>query len=137
MSHTVQMTKLLDGPRHAIVHVYLRSDGLSDDLKRFVIIDPTDDLEPAKESKPGLVIEQIVYDFAGFDASLKFDTGLVEDNYIWVLPEGASAKVDFREFGGFKDRSGLDGTGRLVIDTFGLLSIGDQGSMLLKIRKTD
>ena len=138
MAHTVAVTKLLDGPRHAIIHVYLKSDGISPDLKRVVLVDPhSDDLNVYRDSKPVFVVEEVRYDFAGFDASIQFDSGLVNDNYIWVLPEGASAHVDFRDYGGFADRSGLDGTGKLMITTFGLLSIGDQGSMIIKIRFKD
>lgn len=118
-----------------ILHVYFKSDGISSDLKRFTLIDPhSDDLFKSMDSKPAFAVEEIVYDFAGFDASLQFDSGLINDNYIWVLPEGSSEKVDFRPFGGFADRSGVDGTGKLTITTFGLLSIGDQGSMILKLR---
>ena len=141
MAHTVAVTKLLEGPRHVVLHVYFRSDGISSDLNQFTLLDPhSDDLiKPlfvgqGQKGKPGLVVEEIVYDFAGFDASLQFDSGLINDNYIWVLPEGSSEKVDFRPFGGFKDRSGTDGSGKLQITTFGLLSVGDQGSMILKLR---
>ena len=135
MAHTVAVTKLLEGPRHVILHLYFKSDGISGDLNKFVLIDPhSDDLIKQLDSKPSFVVEEIVYDFAGFDASLQFDSGLINDNYIWVLPEGSSERVDFRPFGGFKDRSGTDGSGKLTITTFGLLSIGDQGSMILKLR---
>lgn len=135
MAHTVAITKLLEGPRHVILHVYLKSDGISSDLKKEVLLDPhSDDLLTPLAKGPSLVVEDIVYDFAGFDASLQFDSGLINDNYIWVLPEGSSEKVDFKPFGGFKDRSGKDGTGKLTITTFGLLSIGDQGSMIIKLR---
>lgn len=137
MAHTINVTKLLDGPRHVIVHVYLKSDGISSDLKDVILVDPnTDDVEPKIGSKPSFVVEEIMYDFAGFDATVKFDSGLINDNYVWVLPEGAVCRVDFTPYGGFKDRSGLDGTGSLMIDTFGLLSVGDQGSILIKLRKS-
>ena len=135
MAHTVAVTKLLEGPRHVILHAYLKSDGVSEDLTKFTLIDPnSDDLAVPKGSTPSFVVEEIVYDFAGFDASMQFDSGLINDNYIWVLPEGSSERVDFRPFGGFKDRSGLDGTGKLTITTFGLLSVGDQGSLIIKLR---
>ena len=135
MAHTVAVTKLLEGPRHVILHAYIKSDGISDDLDKFTLIDPnSDDLAVPKGSRPSFVVEEIVYDFAGFDASMQFDSGLINDNYIWVLPEGSSERVDFRPFGGFKDRSGLDGSGKLTITTFGLLSIGDQGSLIIKLR---
>ena len=135
MAHTVAVTKLLEGPRHVVLHVYFKSDGISSDLNKVTLIDPhSDDLIKPLLKGPGLVVEEIVYDFAGFDASLQFDSGLINDNYIWVLPEGSSERVDFRPFGGFKDRSGKDGTGKLTITTFGLLSIGDQGSMIVKLR---
>ena len=138
MAHTVAVTKMLDGPRHVVLHVYLKSDGISSDLKRVVLIDPhSDDIFKPRDSKPSFAVEEIVYDFAGFDASIQYDSGLINDNYIWVLPEGSSERVDFKPFGGFADRSGLDGSGKLMITTFGLLSIGDQGSMILRLRYKD
>ncbi len=138
MAHTVAVTKVMDGPRHVVLHVYFKSDGLSNDLNKHVLIDPhSDDLQYPRNKKPAFVVEQILYDLAGFDASLQFDSGLINDNYIWVLPEGSRTSIDFRDFGGFADRSGKDGTGKLTISTFGLLSIGDQGSMLIKLRLKD
>lgn len=126
----ISTTKLLDGPRHAIFHFYMTGD--LGELADTVLIDPQVDITPTCKR---MSIEEILYDFAGFDAIIEFDSGLMQDNLIWVLPEGSSNHVDFRCFGGFYDRSGVDGTGKLLITTSGFTTSGDQGSMIIKLRK--
>ena len=124
-------TTLLDGQEHVILHVYMRSDGA--ELVDTILLDPTDLNPPCKR----LAVEQILYDFAGFDARIEFDSGLVEQTLIWVLPEGSgSGYRDFKPFGNFVDRSGLDGLGNLLITTTGFTAVGiDQGSMILRVKK--
>ena len=125
------ITKLLDGHAHAIVHVYMRSDGA--ELVQETLVDPAE-LVPACER---LSVEEVLYDFAGFDARIEFGSGLVDQTLIWVLPEGSgSGYRDFRPLGSFADRSGLDGTGKLLITTTGFTAAEvDQGSLILKLRK--
>lgn len=127
----VTVTTLLDGPEHCIVQVYLVSKGT--ELTQYILIDPTL-LNPACNR---LAVDKILYDFAGFDARLEFDSGLVDEKQIWVLPEGSgSGYRDFREFGSFADRSGADGTGKLLITTTGFLATDiDQGSLFLRMKK--
>ena len=135
MTTTVDKTTLLDGPRHFIMQVFLQGSGVGDDLENFVLLDPVADLGLTTDSR--FSIEEVLFNFAGFDATLSFDTGLLTKNMIWVLPEGAANYIDFRPFGGFKDRAadGGDGTGKILISTLGLSSANDFGSLLLKIRK--
>lgn len=126
-----KVTKWLDGPRHAIFHVYLIASGLGD-LEDETLIDPATLVPECTR----VAVEQVMFNLAGFDASLKFDSGLVTDEYVWVLPEGDGGKpIDFTPFGGFSDRSGLDGTGLLQINTNGFTEVGDQGSIILKVKK--
>jgi len=124
-------TTLLDGPEHAIIHIYMRSDGV--ELVDEILLDPAELNPPCAR----LAVEQILYDFAGYDARIAFGSGLVEQTLIWVLPEGSgSGYRDFKPFGNFVDRSGLDGTGKLLITTTGFQAQDiDQGSMILRIRK--
>lgn len=132
MSTEVTKTVLLDGPRHSIIHFYLKGGGADGELTDYELLDPTVDLDPPSDR---LVIEHVLYDFAGFDATLEFDSGLPDSTMIWVLPEGSNNSVDFMPVGGFADRSGLDGTGKLLISTIGLTETTDQGSIILKLRK--
>ena len=133
MANTVDTTIVLDGPRHTIAQIFLQSDGSGQELNNFVLLDPVEDF--GLKSTQRFTVEEILFNLAGFDAMVSFDTGLVDKNMIWVLPEGASNFVDFRPFGGFKDRSALDGTGKLLISTLGFTSVNSFGSLLLKVRK--
>ena len=131
MANTVTVTKLLDGPRQFIYHVYLASDGAAGDLADEVLVDPTNEGLPGS---PTLTLEDVTWGFTGFDGSLKFEL-LVDDTLIWVLPAGSGNYVDFKKYGGLKDRSNTnDGTGKLLIDTSGFSAVGDTGSMIIKLR---
>ena len=131
MANTLTITKVNDGPRHLVIHVYLKSDGASGELSDAVLIDPVDLGLPASSR---FVIEKIDYNFVGFSALVEFDTGLVDDKMIWVLGE-ANSKACFKDIGGLADRSGVDGTGKIQFTTTGFTALGDQGSMVMSIRK--
>jgi len=132
MANTVEVTKLLSGSRLSIFHVYIASDGADGDLTDEVLIDPVVDLGLKTDARMG--IEKITHSFSGFTARVEFDTGLVADKMIWVLPATSNSDVDFRSWGALKDRSGLDGTGKLQITTTGLTAVGDEGSILIQVR---
>lgn len=135
MANTVSITKILDGVRSAVFHIYIKSDGATGDMTDQVIIDPSTDLVPALGAIPSLSIEQIWYDLSGFDARLEFDY-LIEDTAVWTLSGGNGVHMDFSHFGGLKDRSNvLDGTGKLMITTNGLTAAGDNGTIIIKVRK--
>lgn len=131
MANTVTITKILGGPTLFVYHVFIKSDGSAGELEKQVLIDPVD---LGLSSDERFVVEEIVYGFTGFNAIVEFDAGLVESKMIWVLPEGTFSH-DFRPFSGLKDRSGLDGTGKLTLTTVGLDYTGDQGSMLIKVKR--
>ena len=135
MANTVLVTKMLDGERFAVFHVYIESDGATGELDNFVLIDPAADLTPSTGATPSLTIEHLWYDLSDFDARLDFEY-LIENTPVWTLSGGNGVHMDFSPFGGLKDRSqSLDGTGKLLITTSGLLSSGDCGSIVIKVRK--
>jgi hypothetical protein len=135
MAHKVVVTKLIDGPRHAVIHVYVRSDGASADLTDYVLIDPATDLTPSPGGVPSLTIEHLQYDLSGFNAELEFEY-LTDDTGAWVMADGSAGCFDFGSFGGLKDRSNvLDGTGKLMLTTSGLSNAGDKGTVIIKVRK--
>jgi len=123
---------LLSGPRHIILAVYMRSDGVSGDLDGQTLIDPVDFGLPAKSR---LRLVKLEYCFAGFDACLEYDSGGIDANFKWVLAGDSNVPVDFSLSGNLIDDSGLDGTGVLRISTTGFTADTDQGSILLKVRK--
>jgi hypothetical protein len=133
MPHTVKITKELDGERFLVLRVYIKSDGVSGDLSGFTLMDPTATLNPAKPAKPFGTIEEIWSDLDGFNMRLDFDDLI--DPPAWTISQGAGPYVDFRSIGGIADRSGPDGTGKLLLSTFGLDAAAKQGTILIKMRK--
>jgi hypothetical protein len=133
MANTVEKKLLLNGDRFAILAVYLRSDGASGELANEVLIDPVDDLGLKLGAR--LRLNEVTHSFAGFDAVLQFASGGVDPNWKWVLTAATNQPFDFGAFGNLIDDSGMDGNGKLTISTTGFTAAGDQGSILLKVRK--
>lgn len=132
MANRVDVTKLLDGPRHLIYHVYLESDGVSGDLDSYTLIDPATETMGTDKR---FTIEDVTWGFNGFSANLHFEL-LVDDTLIWVLPPSTGNYVDFKKYGGLKDRSNpADATGKVLISTTGFVDAGDEGSIVIKVRK--
>lgn len=131
--HTVNVTTLLDGPRHTILHVVIKSDGMSDDLSNEVIADPADFEDWPADNDRFFTLETIQAGLNGFSASLSFEY-LVEGNLVQAIPEFHS-EFDYITIGGLKDRSPeLDGTGKILLSTQGLDG-EDVGSFVIKLRK--
>lgn len=130
----VTVTKIMDGPRNAVFHVYVEG-GAGGDETDVTLIDPATSFDPAHPSKPGMSIDQIWSDLTGFDAKLEFDE-LASDTPVWSITGSAgAAHMDFSCFGGLKDRSAeLDGTGKLLFSTAGL-EVGDFGTLIVMVRK--
>ena len=127
---SITVTPLLSGNRNVILHVYVKGD-VTGDVVDNVIADP------AQYGMSGqnrfFTIEGVQGDLSGFSAKLKFEY-LTSDTLIWVLPEFDSSQ-DFSDYGGLKDRSPqLDGSGKVLLSTSGL-SVGDEGSFVLRLRK--
>src|SRR3990167_10655267 len=95
----ITITTIMDGQRTAIYHIYLLNEGDTIDLINTILIEP-DQMSPVAER---LVLEEIEYNFAGFDAKLNFDNGTVDGSFVWVLGEG-NPSPNFCRFGGLKDR---------------------------------
>lgn len=119
------------GSRNLIFTVNLQSDGITGDLVKYTIMDP---MSLGLTSAARFSIYRIDYNFAGFDAIVEFDAGVITPTQKWVLTEGSNAPVDFTRVGGVKDTSGIDGTGKLQLTTMGFTSTQDAGSILFKLR---
>lgn len=134
MANRVDINVVHQGPRNAIFHVYLVSDGVSGDLVDEVIVDPAT-LNPALAAAPILTVEKLWYDLSGFSARLEYDY-LATDAGIWTMSEGQAAKMDFSSFSGINDTSGeLDGTGKIKLSTSGFTDTGDAGSIIIHVKK--
>lgn len=127
---TVTKTIYQEGPAHINLHVYLEGDG--SELTDYVIIDPLL-LEPALTTKARLAIEGFWYSLSGFSLSFEFDD--LTDKPGWVLTPDGSGRDDFTGFGGIRDKSGLDGTGKILVTSSGM-GAGDKGFFVIRVRKT-
>lgn len=137
MAHIINKQFLLDGPKNAILQVYLESDGVQSELSNFVLIDPTVDFADSATSAPNtikLAVRQVWYNLSWFDALLSFEN-TPANIPSWVLPRDSANYADFRYFGGLKDMSNLDGTGRLLLSTSGFQPAGMIGSLVIEVAK--
>lgn len=129
----LQITKILDGGRNAVIHVTITGDE-SGDLSDEILLDPATSFDPAMKRRPVISIDALWYDLTGFDARLEYDY-LESDTPVWSMSGGQPAHMDFCCFGGLADRSNaLDGLGKLKISTTGL-GVGDIGTIVIKARK--
>lgn len=128
----VTVTKILDGARNAVFHVYIEhTTGEETDA---VLIDPATSFDPAYPASPGMSLDAIWGDLTGFNARLEYDE-LASDRPVWSISGGSAFHVDFAAFGGLKDRSNPpDGSGKLMLTTSGL-SAGDFGTLIVRVRK--
>lgn len=132
MANLIEVTTLLDGPRNFIYHVYLRSDGEEGDLDSYELVPPH--LDPAGKVRV-YSIDDITWGFNGFAGKLHFEL-LVDDTLIWVLPNSTGNYVDFKKYGGLKDRGNpLDASGKILFSTIGFENVGDEGSMVINVRR--
>ena len=129
MSQIVK-TLLSDGPSKSILSVYLQSDGVEGELTNYILLDPKVDLTPTAKQ---LTVLQIWYSFSWFDALLSFDD--VSPYPSWMLTRDTGNYHDFRYFGGLKDRSGIDSTGKLFLTTTGFAPIGSTGTIIIEDKK--
>jgi hypothetical protein len=113
--------------------VALRADGVDGDLVDYVILNPINDLIPSIRFGQTMTVEEISYNLIGFDALLEFDS--TADQLIWVMTQGRDSEAEFCEYGGIKDRSGVDATGRLLLTTIGFNNANKAGTFIIKVRK--
>lgn len=131
MANTITVTKHLDGPRHAVFHVYLKGDGSAGEVTDQIIIDPAL-LTPALTTKARFRIDDIKWSFST-GLGVRFEYNSIPDSPIWTC--FGSHHINFEDAGGLQDRSGLDGGGALQITTIGLDSAAKQGTFIIKITK--
>lgn len=136
MAHIVRVTPITDGPKKAIFHVYLESDGVESELTNRVLVDSKIDFPNSSESATNIVkmsILQVWYSFSWFDGLLKFDD--IDPYNSWLLARDAHGYHDLRYFGGLKDRSTIDGRGKLMLTTNGFKDFGNVGTMVIELKK--
>lgn len=105
MSNQVNKTILQDGTKTAVIHYTFASDGVEGELNSYVLLDPYTDLSGI-DFKIQLVVTQIWFGFSWFDMNLSFEDG-GSNLPFWTLTRDSDKYVDFRYFGGIKDRTNL------------------------------
>lgn len=128
----ITLKTLHDGPKNAVVHVTVIGTGAGD-VEDEVVLDPATFARPLK-GEPLLTVERLSYSLIGFDARLEFDY-LSSESFIWALKGGEYVHLDFGRFGGIKDPSGDDGTGKLQLTTMGLAE-GQYGAIVVEAKKS-
>ena len=132
MANTVNIRKLVDGRKYAYFHVYFQGDG-SGEITNQVVIDPNVDLSPSLGVGQRFSLVKIWYGISG--PALMFSFDAITDLPVWVVPATTlSGHVNFSEFGGILDKSGVDATGKLLFSTTGLAATG-KGSFIVKVSK--
>ena len=163
MANLVSRFKIMDGPSHITLQVFLQSDGASGELNNFVLLDPNGDVSPPMPNRQAFIIKQVWYEMVGFSAVFSFNA--LNPYPVWTLTPGASLHHDWRFFGGLRDYSsmplfpskynpahpsgipqygevdpgtgGVDSDGKLLISTVGFTDLGDSASFVLWIEKRD
>ena len=133
MANSVIKTKLVDGASKAVYFVYLEGDG-SGEFVNYELFDPQVDFTPSPDRVDNQVtLLQIWHSFAYFDAFLSFDALVPAPSC--VLTRDTVNYTDFRYFGGLKDQTTTDHTGKLLLTTNGLGEAGTKGTMIIEFRK--
>lgn len=128
---TVVKTTLVEGPKKIVVHFYLESDGTGE-LTDFVLFDPANDLNPPIADAK-MTVTQVWHSLAWFDMLLKF--GEISSDSKWVVARDGANYHDFRYFGGLKDRSAIDPSGKLLITTRDFATQGAFGTLVVEFKK--
>ena len=126
---SINITTTLNGSRFKVIELYLIGDA-GGDLTDEVISDPSADGDIANTKYS---IENVQFSLHGFAANLEFDY-LATDSPKVMMPMDISDHLCFEHTGGLIDRSGVDGTGKLLLNTTGLVA-GSQGHLVIKLRK--
>lgn len=136
-------TLLVDGPRLAIVHFYLQSDGVSGELNNTPVFDPQTDLvEPlAQQFDPTdghklpmtMTIMQVWYGLSWFDVTIAFESDVNAPRV--VLTRDAHDHMDFRGFGGIKDLYDANSTGRVLFSTKDFAPANSNGHIVIAFKK--
>lgn len=145
MTNTITRTLLVNGARSMLLHVYLESDGVTGELKNYVLVDPTvyDGVFTDKIIRPDmkLTVTQIWHSLGWFDALLSFDDLVPAPS--WVCTRDSCNHIDFRHFGGIAQRyvdpdtaKATDRTGKILLSTNGFAPAGSMGTLIIEIRKS-
>lgn len=135
MTTNVTKTILNEGPTKLVVHLLIESDGTDGELVNYSVLDPTEDFTPNLKSDTQLTVTQTWYNNTWFDVLLRFNA--LNPVTVWAFSrDPGDSYMDFRYFGGLKDRSGTDHDGKVLISTSGLSdATSSVGTMVIEFKK--
>ena len=130
MANTVDIQKIIDGPRNAVIKIFLASDGASGELADQIIVDVS-----TLEGAPSKVhLMAIDWCLRGFDVLLEWEA-TTDAPIITLTPESGAGGFCWEKFGGIPNNGGAGVTGDLSITTTGFTAAGDNGFLLLSVTK--
>jgi hypothetical protein len=144
MANIVDYTLIEDGPKKAIVQFYFESDGNEGEFVNRVILDPYTDfavpwqINPDADrltnpTPPRMTILQMWSSASWFDMTLSYEGVTVKPSF--VIARDSDFYMDFRYFGGVKDRVTDTPTGRLMLSTKDFAPLGSNGFLVLEVKK--
>ncbi len=152
MANIINKVLLSDGPKKAMYQFYFESDGAEGELTNYQLLDPNsvgpvefgyDFVEPWDKSgypqgvqivpPSRMTILQMWSSASWFDMTLSYDGTLPLPSF--VIARDSDFYMDFRYFGGIKDRVVDQPTGKLLISTKDFAPLGSNGFLVIEIKK--
>ena len=143
MPHLVDTTLFMDGDSLVILHVFIQGDGVSLELKNYVLLDPHTELTPFMPQQQDLIVKRVWYEMNGFSGTLLFNS--TTPWAFWTLTPQSGVEHDWSFFGGIRDHSdmesrdgdsmGIDSDGKLMITTKGLSQTTGSAAMVFLLEK--
>lgn len=135
MTTTVTPTIINESAQKLIVQLLIESDGTSGELTNYVVLDPQADFDPPMDASTQLTLVQAWSNNAWFDVAVRANA--LNPVTLWAFSrDPGDGYMDFRYFGGLKDRSTTDHDGKILISTSGLADVSASvGTMVLEFRK--
>jgi hypothetical protein len=129
MANTVNIQVIEDGPKYAVLKVYLASDGASGELTDQVVVDastlygaPTD-----------LTLVALWASTTGAAFNLEWDA--TADVPILNFPADRAEDFCFKKFGGIPNDAGAGKTGDILLNTTGFTAAGDAATLIVHVKK--
>ena len=145
MPNTLTKTIISEGTQKAIIHFYMEGDGSGEWINE-PLWDPATEFNTlaspqysgddgsSKQLLPDkLTIIKSWVSASWFDITLSFDGNIIVP--VIVFARDADFTLDFGYFGGLKDRTNDNPTGRLLISTKDFANPGSNGFMVLEVKR--
>ncbi len=135
MTTNVTKTIINEGPSKLVVHLLIESDGTDGELTNYSILDPTEDFTPNLASDTQLTVTQMWYNCIWFDVLVAFNA--LNPLTVWAISrDPGDSYMDFRYFGGLKDRATTEHDGKVLLSTSGLSDATKSvGTMVIEFKK--